>query len=353
MVRRLAGYSAVALAAAYLFFMYDETVTSGILVFILLYLPVSHAYLLLVKGNVTADLERVPAMGENGKRIRAGVTVRNDSRLAGIRYELILSVRDARDGKKKRKKKKYTGTVPAGGEETLWCEFVSGRCGSIEVRLEKLRVFDLLGIFCIGRKEDQACSVKIMPGFALMPLEITRKTREFQAESDDYSGEKKGDDPSEIYQVREYRVMDPLKDIHWKLSAKEDELMVKEKGFPLGCTVLIWFDIRESMTTSESFSAVAERAASLSVTLAEEKCIHMAAWYEEENERIVKYRVRDEEEAYNMVWHLLDLVTCRDIGKRDACFADEFRGLQFSSTVTIDSRGELWKDGEKPELLRL
>ena len=184
-------------------------------------------------------------------------------------------------------------------------------------------------------------------------LEITRKTREFQAESDDYSGEKKGDDPSEIYQVREYRVMDPLKDIHWKLSAKEDELMVKEKGFPLGCTVLIWFDIRESMTTSESFSAVAERAASLSVTLAEEKCIHMAAWYEEENERIVKYRVRDEEEAYNMVWHLLDLVPCRDIGKRDACFADEFRGLQFSSTVTIDSRGELWKDGEKPELLRL
>lgn len=324
MVRRLAGYSAVALAAAYLFFMYDETVTSGILVFILLYLSVSHAYLLLVKGNVTADLERVPAMGENGKRIRAGVTVRNDSRLAGIRYELILSVRDARDGKKKRKKKKYTGTVPAGGEETLWCEFVSGRCGSIEVKLEKLRVFDLLGIFCIGRKEDQACSVKIMPGFAPMPLEITRKTREFQAESDDYSGEKKG-----------------------------DELMVKEKGFPLGCTVLIWFDIRESMTTSESFSAVAERAASLSVTLAEEKCIHMAAWYEEENERIVKYRVRDEEEAYNMVWHLLDLVPCRDIGKRDACFADEFRGLQFSSTVTIDSRGELWKDGEKPELLRL
>ena len=48
-----------------------------------------------------------------------------------------------------------------------------------------------------------------------------------------------GDDPSEIYQVREYRERDSLKDIHWKLSAREEELMVKERGFPLGCVVLI------------------------------------------------------------------------------------------------------------------
>ncbi len=353
MIRRLTGYFAVTAAAAYLFFMYDETVTSGILVFILLYLPVSLAYMLKVKDKVTADLGRVPAMGENGKRVRAGVTVQNCSRLAGVRYELILSAGDARDGKKKRKRRKYTGTVAAGGEETLWCEFESWRCGSIEVRLEKLRIYDFLGIFRVAKKESQMRSVKIMPEFILMPLEITRKTREFQAEADEYSGEKRGDDPSEIYQVREYRVMDSLKDIHWKLSAKEDDLMVKEKGFPLGCTVLIWFDIRENMTSAESFSAVAERAASLSVTLAEEKCIHMAAWYEEKNERIVKYRVKDEEDVYRMVWQLLDLVPCRDIRKRDACREDEFRGLQFSSIVTIDSKGEMWKDGEKSQILRL
>ena len=119
MFRRLAGYSAAALAAAYLFFMYDETVMSGILVFILLYLPVSHAYLLLMKRKVTADLGRVPAMGENGKRIRAGVIVRNDSRLAGIRYELILSVRDARDEKRSGRKRNIRDCACGRGRDIM------------------------------------------------------------------------------------------------------------------------------------------------------------------------------------------------------------------------------------------
>ena len=58
--------------------------------------------------------------------------------------------------------------------------------------------------------------------------------------------------------------MDSLKDIHWKLSAKEEELMVKERGFPLGCTVLIWFDVRAGKLSAEGFSKMIERAASLS-----------------------------------------------------------------------------------------
>ena len=353
MGKRLAGYFVVAAAAAYLFFMYDETVTSGLLIFVLLYLPVSLAYVIWAGRKVTADLKRVPAMGEKGKRIRAGVTVRNRSRLTRVRYEVIFSVGNVHGEKRKRKRRKYAGVVSAGGEETLWCEFETTLCGGVEVKLERVRVYDFMGIFYLGRQEAQRRFVKVMPEFSLMPVEITRRTREFQAEAEEYSGEKKGDDPSEIYQVREYRDMDSLKDIHWKLSAKEETLMVKEKGFPLGCTVLIWFDVRAGAVSGADFSRIVERAASLSITLAEEKCIHMAAWYEEADERIVKCQVRDQESAYQMVWRLLDLEPCRGVEKRDACFADEFRGSVFSSTVTVDSAGKLWMNGENPEIPRL
>ena len=64
-------------------------------------------------------------------------------------------------------------------------------------------------------------------------------------------------------------------------------------------------------------------------------------------------RVRDEESACSMVWRLLDLEPCRDIKKRDACYENTFRGREFSSIVTIDGEGKIWKDGEMPELLRL
>ena len=351
MIKRLAGYLVLLLAAAYLYFMYNETVISGILVFLTLYLPVSALYLILIRGRVDADLGRVPPMGEEGKKIRAGAVVRNRSHMVNIHYEVFLTLGNTHD--KKRKRRKYAGAVPAGGEETLWCEFETGRCGSIEVRLDSIRVYDFLGIFFLRKKVKRRAAVKILPRFSLMSVEITRKTREFQAEADEYSGEKRGDDPSEIYQIREYRVMDSLKDIHWKLSAKEEELMVKERGFPLGCTVLIWFDVRAGKLSAEGFSKMIERAASLSVTLAAEKCIHMAAWYEEKNEQIVMQRVRDEESACSMVWRLLDLEPCRDIKKRDACYENTFRGREFSSIVTIDGEGKIWKDGEMPELLRL
>ena len=64
MIRRTAGYLLVLLAAAYLYFMYNDTVISGILLFLILYLPVSAPYLILAKGRIVAELERGPAIGE-------------------------------------------------------------------------------------------------------------------------------------------------------------------------------------------------------------------------------------------------------------------------------------------------
>lgn len=351
MVRRLIGYAAVTAVTVYLYFMYDETVISGILVFILLYLPVSLLYLFRVRHKLSADLGRVPAMGEKGKHIRAGITLKNGLRFLSLRCDVCVTVRNSYDRKSSRRY--FTSVVPAGGEETLWCVFETEECGNIEVGIERVRIFDFLGILCVDRKDGRCASVRVMPVFEPMPVEITRKTREFQSDAEEYSGDKKGDDPSELYQVREYRAMDSLKDIHWKLSAKEDILMVKERGFPLGCAVLIWFDVRDTGTKAEGFSRMIEKAASLSVTLAEEKCVHMAAWYEEEYEQIVTCRVKDERDACDMVWRLMELKPCRDLRKREACREDLFRGREFAGIVTIDGEGRIWKDGEMPKLLRL
>ena len=63
MVRRTAGYLAVLLVTAYLFFMYNDTVLSGILVFVLLYPVLSGIYLAASGRKVIAGLHRVPPLG--------------------------------------------------------------------------------------------------------------------------------------------------------------------------------------------------------------------------------------------------------------------------------------------------
>lgn len=351
MWKRMTGYFAIVLLVIYLFFMYDETVLSGILVLVILYPVCACIFLLLCRKKITAALDRVPPMGEKDKRIRAGVSVKNISRRFPLRCEAQLSVGNRTSGKKIRRR--FGGLILPGQEETFWCEFETAFCGNVEVILESVRLYDLFGIFYIKQKVQRKASVKVMPEFELMPVEITRATREFQADAEEYSGEKKGDDPSELYQVREYRIQDSVRDIHWKLSAKEETFMVKERGFPLGCVVLVWIDFAEKERSAAGFSRLLETAASLSITLAEQKCIHLAAWYEEKNERIGMKRVKDEKSACELIWQLMEIEPYRDPVRKQACFDDTFRGHEFSSTVTIDGRGVLRKDGEASELLRL
>lgn len=351
MWKRMTGYFAIVLLVIYLFFMYDETVLSGILVLVILYPVCACIFLLLCRKKITAALDRVPPMGEKDKRIRAGVSVKNASRRFPLRCEAQLSVGNRISGKKIRRR--FGGLILPGQEETFWCEFETAFCGNVEVILESVRLYDLFGIFYIKRKVQRKAYVKVMPEFKLMPVEITRATREFQVDAEEYSGEKKGDDPSELYQVREYRIQDSVRDIHWKLSAKEETFMVKERGFPLGCVVLVWIDFAEKERSAAGFSRLLETAASLSITLAEQKCIHLAAWYEEKNERIGMKRVKDEKSACELIWQLMEIEPYRDPVRKQACFDDTFRGHEFSSTVTIDGRGVLRKDGEASELLRL
>ena len=102
-----------------------------------------------------------------------------------------------------------------------------------------------------------------------------------------------------------------------------------------------------------AFSKMLETVASLSVTLVTEKCIHMAAWYEEKNERIVRWRITDEESACDMIWNLMEIQPYQNKEKEKVCYDDTFRGQEFAAVVTIDCNGGMKKDGETFDYLRL
>lgn len=351
MIRRTAGYLAVILVTAYLFFMYDAPVLSGMLVFFLIYPIASAVYLAAAGRKVVPVPDRIPPLGEKNKEIKAGISLRNISARMSLRYECMMEVRDGNG--RKCAKERSRGMLLSKAEDTVWFRFETERCGIMEIGIDSVKIYDFMGIFYRKVKWKKKARIKIMPDFELMPLEITRRTREFQADAQEFSQQRRGDDPSEIYQVREYRERDSLKDIHWKLSAREEELMVKERGFPLGCVVLIYIDCRKTKQSADGFSKMLETAASLSITLTEEKCIHMVAWYEEKNERIVRWRISDEESACDMIWNLMEIQSYRDMQKERVCYDDTFRGQEFAAVVTIDGNGRMKKDGKTFEFLRL
>lgn len=365
MIVRAAVYLLAVLFSIYLFFMYDGHIWTGLLLLEVLYPLCSCLFLWNMGRNITVRFGRFPAMAERAKQFSGILILKNNSRIWNVRYRVRAHVNNHFSKPVRGRSRRGFGSpkglplkfAPAllgpSQEQRLEIGLESQYAGTLECCLESFLLYDMLGIFYRTVSVQQRRTVGIMPPFELMPLEITRRTREFLADVDEYSTEKQGDDPSEIYQVREYRPTDSIHSIHWKLSAKEDQLMVKEHGFPMGCVVLLWIRLPLADTDSAGFSRLLERAASLSVTLLEEKCIHMAAWFEEKNGQVVKWRVDTAESVYEWIWRLLSTEPFQDEALERTCYEDAFRGEHFSSTVILHADGTLTVNGEEQELLQL
>ena len=62
-------------------------------------------------------------------------------------------------------------------------------------------------------------------------------------DSDQHSQKKGGDDGSEVFEVRAYRDGDPLQRVHWKLTAKTGEMLVREFSLPKREVLLLQVDL--------------------------------------------------------------------------------------------------------------
>ena len=110
--------------------------------------------------------------------------------------------------------------------ETVY-PIVMDYCGRLSVRAEEIRLLDLLGIFevVIPIREEQECL--IFPKGELRNQEAGKIY--INGVSEATESKEKGYDFSEVSGIREYIPGDKLQNIHWKLSVKKDELMVKER----------------------------------------------------------------------------------------------------------------------------
>ena len=370
MIKRACIYMAAVLLTLCCFFLYEDEIVAAMLVAELIYFPLAFGYLMLQKRKIIVGLDDVLPIAEKNQEIPVRLSMKNASSWAVARYRIELSVENEFTGEAFRHE--VSGTVKAGQEEKEVLLLRSSRCGNLIIRLEKCWLYDSLGILraallngrraAFRRRREMAVqrqSVGILPDCHLIPVEVTRRTREFPADADEYSERESGDDPSETYQIRAYREQDSIHDIHWKLSAKADELLVKEHGRPLGCVVLLWLNLeKKSGQRRKRFvgddrkenriaSGILETAASISFSLLEAECVHMVAWYEKANQRICKKRISRMEHVYELMNRLLFVEEYDHSDEVEALYEEAFRGEQFSTKLELCSDGTLLVHGEK------
>lgn len=351
MWKRLLIYALVFITTLYLFFLYKDKIVGGLLVFELLYPLAAFAEIFYLSHKLDAHFEKALPLAEKMQEVPLCIHVTNFSSFLNARFCILLTIGNSLSGKGT--KNKLNQTVQPRKALSLLSSFQSAYCGNIMCKLERLTVFDSLGFFSHQIKLHQTITIGVLPSYQLLPMEITRHTRDFIADADEYSTQKRGDDPMEIYQIRPYRKKDSLHDIHWKLTAKTGSLMVKEHSLPLGCVVLIKLDIFGPTCTPKETDHILEQVASLSITLMANACIHMVSWFEEKNTCIIKRRIRNEEDVYACIHEILLIEPYQDKQLAEIYFEEAFKGDNFSSTIVVDKKGDLTVNGMKQEFLTI
>ncbi len=325
------------------FFFYEDSIVVLLLIMELLYF-IAHAFFLeYLKRNIEIKMESLMPIAEKGQVIPVGILVRNRSAVPSVHVKAVIQVENYFTGERKQFSSEQN--VLRNRTQRMEVCFRAYDCGNIIVSLKSCCVYDLLYLLRRTWKGKEQQTIGILPECHLLPVEVTRKTREFIAEDTmEYSDRESGDDPSEIYQVREYREKDSLRDVHWKLSAKVDELLVKEHGRPRGCVVLVWLDLQ--LNGKKKISPVfLEAAASLTMSLWEAECVHMVAWYDKEQQKVRKHRVSKEEQLYELLNQLLHLSPYPEDVQAE--YEEAFRNQLFSTIVRMGADGSVFVGEEK------
>lgn len=114
--------------------------------------------------------------------------------------------------------------------------------GKIIVKAVQMEFYDLLGMFCWKKETDIVNEIFIHPPEIQMSVGLSKR-KESRNFGKLYHPFKKGQDVSEISNLRDYVPGDEINRIHWKLSAKFDKVIIKEFGYPANYDTLILYEV--------------------------------------------------------------------------------------------------------------
>lgn len=260
--------------------------------------------------------------------------------LAEARTKVVL-----RNDKSNRKiKVKLVGKAGAGERVTLEKTVGDLEFGLWQAQCRSFICYDCLGIFRLRKKVGQQVQVMILPACYETNIKAGLKTKLFLSDGEWYHPQIGGDDPGEILKLREYQMGDRMNQIHWKLSARNDTLIVAEMSMPIGCNVVIFLDVRMDTMNKKDCKAYWEVVHTISLELLEQECCHFLVWYEEQEQKLRRKGIRELEDLADFWGEILRHQMGRCVFKE--VYQREFPGEAYVSHIWWNQELELYCNDE-------
>lgn len=190
--------------------------------------------------------------------------------------------------------------VRAHGKSEMNLPLVSTGAGMIRLTAERMEIQDILGLLWVTADTLAELEYTVYPKTDAAEGKETQQLSGGISESEE--GSTRGNDFSEVSDIREYIPGDRLKDIHWKLSAKRDVLMVKERVNLSQSRLVLLLDLSGD---SIQRNAVIAESWRLCAGILEQNMQILLLWWNEQLQTFGRYSISSEEElriAYGEVF---------------------------------------------------
>lgn len=261
---------ALALAAGALFYIFYTGYLSLYLAVLLLALPfLSLAVSLPGMLGCTARTEAERGRLRRGEKAVFSVRLTARGRMPAARVTVKWRLENQLTGERQTGRERLAGHSAG---RVLRREEACPHCGCVRFQVTGLWVCDLLGLFSLRRPLPAAAQVLVLP--TLLPPEPVRELAGRRQEGVQMRP-RPGGGPGEDYDLRPYRPGDPLRSVHWKLSSKLEDLVVRETLEPRHAVILLTLD---RFGTPEELDAVLARLEAVSRSLLERELPHYVQW---------------------------------------------------------------------------
>ncbi|MDO5291157.1 MAG: DUF58 domain-containing protein [bacterium] len=259
-----------------------------------------------LKRRVSVNLSvQSPSVNKN-EPIKVSISINNQAVMPVSCAKIIVSYENCYE----HLKQYQTFNISSNSRSTNTINFTlaSVHSGTIRVGIKKVMVYDFLRLFHRNYKNPDHVTIKVFPEVCMMESEVSPVNNDL-LDSEVFSKTKSGDDPSEVFDIREYKEGDKIHRIHWKLSSKRDVFMVKEYSLPVACSVGILVSLAAPETMEDKlayYDALLSTAASISYQLTSYEQNHYIAWYDEKKQNYVNIPINDLDQLYSAMNELLE-----------------------------------------------
>ncbi|TAH74819.1 MAG: DUF58 domain-containing protein [Anaerolineaceae bacterium] len=301
-------YAAIIVIAGLLAILYNDYYM-GILFLTVTILPfLLFAILSYVYGRLTYELISLVHVANTGDTIPVSIQLHNPTIFPISNVSITLSYYNTFSNHNKSYKQEIYLTVDRRSSTSVTCNLMSEHTGNLKILISKVRIFDYLKLFSLRIRKHEEIKLAILPRYYELTEDYMANSSKMQVESDNYSTVKGGDDPSEVFAIREYREGDRLARIHWKLSLKQDQLMIKDFSEPMNCSVVVFADlaIPRDDEVLEAVDSILECALSMSYSFMLRGQIHYFTWYDKHIGSCRRVRIVNENDIFEAVDGLLN-----------------------------------------------